>query len=137
MQITTKTLIIKKTGIFLNDPITGGKTIYFSATKTSFLTILQLKLLNLFSNFNVGNKVKFKYNWMNANNKRYGYPFVGRKWIPHLTVASLINFHSENKFIKSFLNQKINSRELVNKVYIYRVSGNKHIYLWSINVLKK
>ena len=132
-----KTLIIKKTGIFLNDPITGGKTIYFGVTKTPFLNMLQSELLKLFFKFNTSSKMKFKYNWMNKNNKRYGYPFVGKKWIPHLTIASLTSFHNKNKFIKNFLNKKIDTKELFNKVYIYKVNGDKHTYLWSINVLRK
>ena len=112
-----KTIIIKKAGIFHNDPITGGKTIYFAIKKTPFLDMLQSKLLKLFFKFNTNSKVKFKYNWMNKNNKRYGYPFVGKKWIPHLTIASLTNFHNKNKFIKNFLNKKIDTEELFNKVY--------------------
>ena len=37
---------INKTGVFFNDPITEGNTIYFKIHKTSFLKILQLDLLN-------------------------------------------------------------------------------------------
>ena len=129
------TLLIKKTGIFANDPITSGKTIYFKITKTSFLQSLQLELLKSFIKFNNNKrKIKFKFSWMNKNNKKYGYPFVGKTWIPHFTVASLVNVNKDKKFIKNFLNKKIKSDELIKKIYIYKINKGKHIYLWSINI---
>ena len=128
-------LTIKEAGLFPNDPITGGQTIYFKIKKNSFLSILQLELLKLFSKFNVNKKkTRFKFVWMNKNNDKYGYPFVGKKWIPHFTIASLTNLYEKNKFIKNFLSKKIKSSELVNKVYIYKIKGDKHTYLWNINI---
>ena len=128
-------ITIKKTGLFSNDPITGGQTIYFEITKNSFLNTLQLELLKLFNKFR-DNKIKtnFKFNWMIKNNNKYGYPFVGKNWVPHFTIASLTNLNKKNKFIKNFLNKKIMSRELVNKVYIYKINGNKHKYLWNMSI---
>ena len=96
---------------------------------------LQLELLKSFIKFNNSkHKIKFKFAWMNKNNKKYGYPFVGKKWIPHFTIASLVNFNKDKKFIKNFLNKKIKSDELIKKIYIYKINKDEHIYLWSINI---
>ena len=128
-------LVVKKTGLFLNDPITNGQTIYFKINKNSFLNTLQLELLKLFNKFKDNKiKTKFKLAWMNKNNSKYGYPFVGKNWMPHFTIASFANLNKKNKFIKDFLNKKIIYRELINKVYIYKINGDKHKYLWSMKI---
>jgi len=129
-------LSIKKTGVFFNDPITKGNTIYFKIYKTAFLKILQLELLKIFSKYKINSKNKFKYKWMNKNVKKYGYPFIGIKWIPHFTIASLknIDLNKEKIFIKKFLSKKNNFKEIVKKVHVYKISSEKHIYLWSINI---
>ena len=129
-------LNIRKKNIFFNDPITKGNTIYFKIQKTFFLNILQLNLLNIFSKYRIKTKSKFKYKWMDKNLKRYGYPFIGKTWIPHFTIASLknVDLNKEKKFIKNFLSKKNNFKETVKKIYIYKISGEKHIYLWSIDI---
>ena len=130
-------ILIKKTGLFSKDPITGGKTIYFRVERTPFLNLLQRKLLKNFSKFIIPNKAKFKLKWMKTNNKKFGYPFVGNKWIPHLTLASLMNLDKKNEFFKNFLRKKIKHKEIHNKIYVYKVKNDKHQFLWSINILKK
>ena len=128
-------LIINKTGLFSNDPITGGQTIYFKIIKNSFLRKLQSVLLKSFSKFKSNNlNVKFKFGWMKRNYNKFGYPFVGTNWKPHLTVASLTNISKKNKFIGNFLKQKVSLKEFINKVYIFKVNKDKHTFLWSITL---
>lgn len=128
-------LSINKTGLFLNDPITQGQTIFFKIKKNSFLKMLQPILLKSFSKFRDRNsKAKFRFLWMKKNYIKYGYPFVGINWKPHLTIASLTNLCKKNKFVKNFLKQKINSKEFINKVYVYKINKDKHTYLWNINL---
>jgi hypothetical protein len=136
---STNTLIVRNTGLFAKDPITGGKTIYLKIKKNFFLEELQLESLKYFFKYNSNKKkIKFKLGWMNKNNKKYGYPFVKNKWMPHFTIASLTNVLDEKKFIKNFLRKKIKCNELIKKIYIYKINKDKHIYLWSINIkLKK
>ena len=128
-----KIIIIKKTGIFPGDPITGGKTIYFGVTKTPFLNMLQSELLKLFFKFNTSSKMEFKYNWMNKNNKRYGYPFVGKKWIPHLTIASLTSFHNKNKFITCTIFRFLPYISLVLHINLFNDGLNRQI-MFSCNI---
>ena len=101
---------ILKPAIFYNDPITGGKTMYFKIKKNSFLKILQTRLLQ-----------KFLY-------------FIKSKWIPHFTISSIKNVKNENKFLTNFLKIKIKAKEIVKKIDIYKIKKDKHIYLWSINI---
>lgn len=132
-------LEILKAGIFKLDPITKGKTIYYEIKKNSFLKKLQTDLLKKTLKFIKKNKKKkFKYNWMTRNYTKYGYPFVGQKWKPHFTIASLVNVNDKEKFIKNFLNSKIKFYQPLKKIHFYKINGNKHIYLWSISIkLKK
>tara|TARA_B100000029_G_scaffold428321_1_gene438172 strand:- start:269 stop:871 length:603 start_codon:yes stop_codon:yes gene_type:complete len=128
-------LLINKTGLFLNDPITQGQTIYFKIIKNSFLKTLQSTLLKSFSKFRSNStKVKFKFSWMQKNYIKYGYPFVGANWKPHLTIASITNLSKKNKFVENFLKQKVNSKEFIKKVYVYKINKDKHTYLWNINL---
>ncbi len=129
---------IIKPDIFYNDPITRGRTIFFKIKKNSFLEILQLKLLKEFSKYkkkDIGKKFKFK--WMNINNRKYGYPFVGNRWKPHFTIASLKNTQNDKQFIKNFLKIKIKAKIPIKKVHIYKLIKERHIYLWSINIKLK
>ena len=71
---------------------------------------------------------------MSENYKKYGYPFIGKKWIPHFTIASLTNGNNEKKFLQEFFKTKIKTKELVKKINIYKIDGDKHIYLWSISI---
>ena len=130
-----KEISIIKTDIFNNDPITGGKTIFFKIKKNIFLNKLQAKLLNKFSKYKK-NKIgeKFKFKWMKKNNDNYGYPFVGKHWKPHFTIASLVNISNDKKFINKFLNIKNKNNEKIKKIYVYKVKGDLHSYLWSINI---
>ncbi len=126
---------ILKPAIFYNDPITGGKTMYFKIKKNSFLKILQTRLLQKFLYFRkINGNEKFKLSWMNLNVKKHGYPFIKSKWIPHFTISSIKNVKNENKFLTNFLKIKIKAKEIVKKIDIYKIKKDKHIYLWSINI---
>ena len=126
-----------KTGLFNNDPLTGGKTIFFQIKKNIFLKNIQMILLRKFKPHLIKKENKFKLNWMKKNNDLYGYPFVFKKWIPHFTIASLMNLKQKNNFIKTFLNMKIYLNESVNAISFYKVKNDKHIYLWSVKINKK
>ena len=78
--------------------------------------------------------VVFKFNWMQRNYVLYGYPFVGKKWVPHFTVASLNKKTNKKKFLEKFLNNKIFLKDSIEKISFYEIKKEKHIYLWSIKV---
>ena len=55
----------------------------------------------------------------------YGFPFVGRHWIPHFTVSSL-KVDENHRIIQEFLLDKIDVSFTVKKVSVWNINGNKH-----------
>ena len=88
-----KSIYIKilKSSIFYNDPITKGDTLHFLIKKNKELIILQKKILKEFSKYNkfIKKNKKIRDIKFNQNLKKFGYPFVGKEWLPHFTIASI------------------------------------------------
>ena len=127
---------IKKIGVFFNDPITNGDTIFFKVDKNKILTKLQLYLLKTLKKYRINKKIYFKKFLMRKNYSLYGYPFVNSNWNPHFTIASISKNKSTKNFIKSFIN--INKKILtqnISKVYFYKINKNSHKLLWSVKIL--
>ena len=81
---------IKEASSFTNDPITKGQTLHYSLNKNIKLQVLQKKLLHLFKDFRLaGLKKNDLKGAMKTNYKKYGYPFCGKNWVPHFTIASI------------------------------------------------
>ena len=123
-------LNITRPEIFYNDPITKGDTLYFGIKNNKHLLNLQKKILNQFQkiNHNIIKNEKFKNKKYNTNYKKYGFPFVGKDWIPHFTVAS-IKSKSEikNKLFKKFLSQKFSKKSFsIKHCSIWKINENKH-----------
>ena len=71
---------------------------------------------------------------LKKNYKKYGFPFAGKIWIPHITVASIRKVNQDHIFIKKFLKLKINLRSLIKNIEFYRVSNEKHYFLFKTNI---
>jgi hypothetical protein len=63
---------------------------------------------------------------------RYGFPFVGSHWIPHLTIASVKE--EGKKLIDNIKTKKIslNHKESGGSLALYKILGENHqlIYSW-------
>ena len=128
---------IGKAGIFNKDIFTNGKTLYFEIIKNKKLFDLQKLLLSnisVITNKNQKYMKLFKSDWMKKNYKIYGWPYVGKHWIPHVTIASIKNIHGNNKYFKLFLKEKINLYNKVTKVRFYKVVGENHIHLFDLKL---
>ena len=83
-------------------------------------------------------KRNFKNPKLNKNSLNYGFPFVGKIWIPHLTVSSISLSSDKNKMsklIEDFLSQKIHNKKInVNKISIWKINGDKHKKIYSFNM---
>ncbi len=126
-----------KAGVFFNDPLTNGHTLYYSLKKNNLLMKAQLKHLK-FINQNIvveKNKNNFNDRTMNKNYKRYGFPFAGKIWVPHITVSSIGKIKKNNIFIKRFLRSKINFKSSIKFIKFYRVIKDKHQYLFETNII--
>ena len=123
-------LTITKPSIFYNDSLTKGNTLYFKIKNNKKLINLQRKILNHFQNIDsyIVRNQKFKNKKFNNNFKKYGFPFVGKDWMPHFTVASIkTKSKIKDEIIKEFLSQKIFYKSFkVTFFSIWIINRNKH-----------
>ena len=69
---------------------------------------------------------------LKRNYKKYGFPFIGKVWIPHTTIASIKNIKSNHKFVNNFLKSKMNLKCVVNEIKFYKIVKDKHDFLFSV-----
>ena len=74
----------------------------------------------------------FKNNILKNNYKKYGFPFAGKIWIPHITIASIKNTTNNNNYIKYFLSTKTNLKCLVSEIKFYKIVKDRHDFLFSV-----
>lgn len=119
--------------IFQNDPLTGGRTFFYNLKKNTKLFELQLiisKFLIPFVNNNKKNifpKKTKEYKSM----KKYGFPFVGNHWIPHITICSVIDKVCKRKLDNFFFKKKINLSFYANEILICKADNR------NLKILKK
>ena len=137
LKVKNKTKPIKikitSTGVFLNDPLTKGHTLFFNLRKNIFLNKIQMNHLKIINkNIKIVKKDKniFKDTIYKKNYNKYGFPFVGKIWIPHVTVASIKKINSDHLFIKNFLKIKVDLKDLINSIEFYKIIKNKHYFLF-------
>lgn len=115
--------------IFYNDLFTNGNTITYPINKDSLSKIkdIQFDIAKSIERFNT-KKFIFKEDekyWKlseieKLNTDKYGYPFIGENWIPHITLASV----DADKFEKVF--EKIKQKPafgefLIESINLYKV----------------
>ena len=126
---------IKNPSIFFNDPLTKGQTLHYSLNKNDKLKVLQKKLLNVFNNFSLNRSKKNKLKGlMKTNFKKYGYPFCGKNWDPHFTIAS-IKQSKNSEIIDNFIKKKIKIDFTVSKISLWHLRGEKHLKLRTFYLL--
>jgi 2'-5' RNA ligase len=130
-------LQIDHTGIFPNDPLTKGHTLFYGLKNNILLQKIQnkhLKFINKKIYVSKKDIKNIKNQILKKNHKKYGFPFAGKIWIPHITVASIRKVNQDHIFIKKFLKLKINLRSLIKNIEFYRVSNEKHYFLFKTNI---
>ena len=129
-------LKIKKTSCFNNDLITGGDTPYFLIENSHKLFNLQKDVAELLKNFTQKKTdINFK-NIYKKSQKKYGFPYIGDHWIPHISVCSVLDNISKI-YLKNFLSQKINLKFNVGSIYLYKVINDKLVYIKKFNFYEK
>ena len=78
---------------------------------------------------------KFKIPILKKNLKKFGFPFAGQVWIPHITIASIKGIRENDKFIKKFLKSKIKLKSQVNEIKFYKIHNDKHHFLFNVKDL--
>jgi len=127
---------INRCDYFKNDPITKSFTLFYSVNRNIDLQKIQKTILNKFLKFKL-NKIK-KNIFLNKNLKnsyeKYTYPFTGKNFLPHFTIASF-NASLNNPLIQDFLNQKINYTQNINIVSIWIIKNDYHKKIGEISIL--
>ena len=129
------TINVTKPGIFYNDPLTGGHTIFYHIKKNDKINKIQLRhLRKINKNLNIlkKNMNLFKNNILKNNYTKYGFPFAGKIWMPHITIASIKNITNNNNYIKYFLSTKTNLKCLVSEIKFYKIVKDRHDFLFSV-----
>ena len=125
---------IAETDVFWNDSATGGgHTLFWKIQSNKMLFDLQKQVAeSLFPFLSSNSEPKFVKNSPLLKNSfdRYGSPFIGDHWIPHLTIASLKTGQND-QLIREFLDQSCEFEQNVTEVSCWRVSNDLH------NCLKK
>ncbi len=130
---------INGTGIFPNDTLTNGHTLFYKLKKNLLLRSIQmlhLKKINKEIYVSKKKSNKIDNNILKENYKKYGFMFSGKIWIPHITVASIRKISQNHSFIKNFLKLKINTIINVDYVEFYKIVNEKHIFLFKTKVIQ-
>jgi len=125
-------LLINTTGVFWNDMLTGGHTIYFGIKNNKALKTLQKIIAEKLSVYtedkdNSINKHKLDEPFLSSQ-KKYGSPFVGGHWIPHFSISSL-HTKKDHPIINDFLLLKPNFKCIANKLSVWHINNNNHTKL--------
>jgi len=111
---------IGKPDIFAKDILTGGKTFFYRINKNKKLFDLQHCVINIFKKYKIKEKTsnKFHKNTLEYKSfKKYGFPYVGKHWIPHISICSILDKNINNELAKKFFKSKINL-----DFYVYELS---------------
>ena len=96
--------------------------------KSNDLMELQLAIGESLINLHYENNQNYN-GLLESSNKRYGYPFIGSHWIPHITIGS-IEMHVD-KILENSNDLFIFPRELiVDNLSLYKIEGDKHDLLY-------
>tara|TARA_B110000261_G_C12991947_1_gene320658 strand:- start:205 stop:813 length:609 start_codon:yes stop_codon:yes gene_type:complete len=132
------TISLSSADIFINDPLTGGHTIFYKIKKNKVLNSIQIDHLR-----KINKKIKvlkddlylFKDLTLKKNYKDYGFPFVDKIWLPHITIASIKNIKSQHKFIRDFLKTKISLKCIIDEIRFYKIIKDKHTFLFKTEII--
>jgi len=123
---------ITEADVFWNDRATGGgHTLFWKIESSQKLFDLQKQVAeSLFPLLSSNQEPSFvkKNPLLKYSFERYGFPFVGNHWVPHLTIASLKTVQND-PFIEEFLNQSCEFELYVTEVSFWRVENNQHKFL--------
>jgi len=118
--------------VFWNDKAAGGgHTLYWKFKSNRILYDLQKQLAEALQPFIAVNP---EPQFVNDNTllkksfDRYGSPFIGSHWIPHMTIASL-QTRRDHPLIEEFLKQTGKYGMDVNEVSCWRVENDQHFCL--------
>ena len=114
---------------FRNDVCTGGDTLIWPIVPHDSLFILQTRLADLLERFRSvqpeAGKTPFSGEYL-ASFRKYGFPFIGKHWIPHITAAS-VRTQAGKEILAQCLSEKTRPEpEQLDSVSLFRIDGDEH-----------
>ena len=120
---------IVEADVFWNDNAAGGgHTLYWKIQSSQPLLNLQREVAESLHPFISNNtEPTFVKNEPLLKNSfdRYGFPFIGNHWIPHMTIASLKTYHND-PLIEEFLEQSCEFELDVTEVSCWSIDNEQH-----------
>lgn len=116
---------ITKWRVFERDFLTGFNTLCLEIEITKGLKLLQLNVVESLCKFH-SRKMKHSFDgYFKSSNDKYGYPFVGDHWIPHITIGSL---DIDKKKLTDFSEGMFNfPREIkINNLGLFKIETDSH-----------
>lgn len=116
---------ITKWRVFERDILTGLNTLCLEIEITKGLKLLQLNVVESLCKFH-SSKKNIGFNGdLKFSNDKYGYPFVGDHWIPHITIGSL---DIDKKKLTDFSEGMFNfPREIkINNLGLFKIETDSH-----------
>jgi len=114
--------------VFYSDSFTNGDTIVIDLTRPKCIYELQLEIAQTLAphkNFFPEANLPKLNNDAITSFRKYGFPFVGPHWIPHMTIASITD--KQNKTGYQLLNTPIPTTPMIiSEVSIWNVDGDSH-----------
>ena len=116
---------ITKWRVFERDILTGLNTLCLEIELTKGLKLLQKNVVQYLCKF-YSRKMKNSFDGeFKSSNDKYGYPFVGDHWIPHITIGSLdISEKKITDFSKGMINFPIEIE--INNLGLYQINTDSH-----------
>ena len=119
---------IKKWRVFKNDVLTLFNTLCLDVEKSDDIMKLQLDIGESLIDLHYEN-YQNHIGLLERSNKRYGYPFIGSHWIPHITIGSIDM--PVDEILENSKDLFIFPRELiVDNLSLYKIEGDKHDLLY-------
>ena len=131
-------LYTDKTSVFWNDFATNrSHTLVWTFQESTEIREIQIKIANELGPFIKARSIPTHLNKSKVlldSFTKFGYPFVGKHWTPHMTVASL-STQKDHYLITEFLSQKVSLDLEINSLELWQIDKEKHskIYEFSLN----
>ena len=116
--------------VFENDAVTGGDTLTIGLEKTVDWELLQLDLAEALKPY-ILRLIEYPNEWsgpFKISHQNYGFPFVGKHWMPHVSIASFKN--------KTFIQEAVDTPIKINEINcgelaLFRIEGETHTRIYA------
>ena len=116
---------INKWRVFENDVLTNLNTLCLDIELSNDLFNLQMNVVNAFLGIHLKKPNTDFEGLLKESYNQFGYPFVGKHWIPHITIGSL---DIEKKKLTEFSEEMINFPRAIkiNNLGLFKIEADSH-----------